>query len=185
MIFFMGPHFANAQQSRAQVKFKDGKVLEGFGKLSSKNTLKFRKSKDDKALKYSFDDIEYASIYSFGERTKYVQYLSKTENTPLLLEEHIIGAISLYSISAGGNIPGADGGSSYNSRIFFVRKSEFSTVEYLCTSTDSGKKFRKNLLEYFKNCPALINKIQQKESGFGKYDVENIINYFNANCTID
>jgi len=40
--------------------------------------------------------------------------------------------------------------------------------------------FRKNMVEYFQDCPALSLKIENKE--YRKKDLEIIISYYNANC---
>jgi hypothetical protein len=40
--------------------------------------------------------------------------------------------------------------------------------------------FRKDMLEYFKGCPSLCEKIEKKD--FGSYDIEIIVDYYNNHC---
>jgi hypothetical protein len=40
--------------------------------------------------------------------------------------------------------------------------------------------FKKDMAEYFRDCPALVDKIQDKD--FKKYDMEAIVSFYNKNC---
>ena len=44
----------------------------------------------------------------------------------------------------------------------------------------SGILFKQNLIDYFKDCPDLVKKIDNNEFGFR--DMELIVNYYNSNC---
>ena len=44
-----------------------------------------------------------------------------------------------------------------------------------------GMSFRKDMTEYFSDCPALVEKIEDKD--FRKSDLEMMVNFYNSNCS--
>ncbi|MEQ8238466.1 MAG: hypothetical protein RIA69_04595 [Cyclobacteriaceae bacterium] len=62
----------------------------------------------------------------------------------------------------------------------------YSVERYILQKGDGELKrpksltFKKDMVEYFSDCPALVEKIESKD--FRKNDLEFIVNYYNSNC---
>ena len=54
-----------------------------------------------------------------------------------------------------------------------------TTIAYI-KSINVGKSFEKKAIEYFSDCPELVQKIKAKV--FRKRDIEEIVKYYNSNC---
>lgn len=66
------------------------------------------------------------------------------------------------------------GGYSYGAEKFILQKDD-DELKRPKTMT-----FRKDMIEYFNDCPELVNKIESKE--FSKRDLEEIVLFNNINC---
>lgn len=76
----------------------------------------------------------------------------------------------MYNSSTGG----MTGGYSYTVEKYVFQKETGELKRF------KGLTFRKDMIEYFNDCPELSKKIEDKE--FRKNDMESIVRYYNSNC---
>lgn len=66
------------------------------------------------------------------------------------------------------------GGNSINLERFVLQKGEGDLKR------PKGLTFKKDMADYFSDCPALIEKIESKD--FRKNDLEFVVRFYNSNC---
>jgi hypothetical protein len=192
--FLATTEILQAQKTEARLVFKDGTILNGLGKLKGAVCVKFRKDKNTKAKKYHFKDLESVQIYNGDSRTTYVYLLVKKKKKYKVLEEVVVGGISLYKVvSHGAHAPmgvgfGGAGGmgmgmgmsTGFTIKSYYLRRKEEKEVTHI-TSTDLfSKNFKKAATAYFNDCPDLVEKIETKE--YRKRDIRAIIEFYNSKC---
>ncbi len=184
----------HAQRTKAVLYFKDGTQITGLGKLKGANKVKFRKTRKDKAKKYDFKNLEKVKIYEADDINTYVYLKVKDKNHYRVLEEVIVGAVSLYKIvshgqHAGvgmGGFGGAGGGmaigmgTSFSIKSYYVKRKNDQAVTHLGSTSLFSKSFKKAAGSYFKDCLNLVEKIQNKE--FKKRDIREVVEYYNTEC---
>ncbi|WP_346883446.1 hypothetical protein [uncultured Algibacter sp.] len=168
--------FANAQFKTGTIFFKDSTSINGLVKTKIFGGVKFKLSKDSKIESY-----DYKQLYGFNVSGKKFRYIKGNYSaTPRLLNELTNGKITLYSnqvYNPGHTIPNgfSGGGMTFGggtSTVYFM-KVKGSLVRL-------GIKVKNKHKIYFKDCPLLIEKIENKE--LYKFDVLAIINFYNENC---
>ena len=82
--------------------------------------------------------------------------------------------------AAGGSGNAAFGGYHYNINNFYVKNEGDSEVIHLGSNQLFTKNFKQGASEFFKSCPELVEKIQNRE--FKKKDIVRIVRYFNLDC---
>ena len=103
-------------------------------------------------------------------------------STNIFLKIEIDGKLKLfnyyYTQSSGGMYNGATGtmtgGYSYSVESYILQKGESELKR------TKGLMFRKDMVEYFEDCPELAKKIQEKE--FRKDDMQAIVKFYNNKC---
>lgn len=190
-LFFVSYNI-EAQKAKAILTFNDGTKLEGLGKLKGSERVKFRKDKNTKAKKYHFKDLERVTIYSGDERTFYVYLLEKEKKRYKVLEEVVIGDISLYKIVRHGThapmgvgFGGVGGmgmgmGASFTIKNYYLRKKHEKEVTQISSTHLFSKNFKKAATTYFEDCPDLVEKIATKE--YRKRDIRAVIEFYNSKC---
>lgn len=103
-------------------------------------------------------------------------------NTHIFLRLEIDGPLKLFSYYYTQQSPGM-----YNASTGVVTGGYAYSVERYIMQKGSGElkrpknlSFKKDMAEYFSDCPALVDKIQDKD--FKKYDMEAIVSFYNKNC---
>lgn len=193
IICFLTPEVVHAQRFPATLKFKDGKELQGLGSISSKQRVKFKASQNEKPVKYSFDDLEYVVINYGSQEVKYLQFLVEGKNRNIIVQEGIVGKVSLYMTSRSGYAttsgnygsgaamaPGL--GSSYTVNNYYLKREGGLSILHLGSDQLFSGKFKEGAATYFEDCPDLAGKLKDREKGFRKSDIEAIVKYYNANC---
>jgi CRISPR/Cas system-associated endonuclease/helicase Cas3 len=192
-LFFVSYNI-EAQKAKAILTFNDGTKLEGLGKLKGASFVKFRKDKNTKAKKYHFKDLERVEIYSGDAKTTYVYLLEKEKNKYKVLEEVVIGDISLYKIvrhgthapmgvgfgGVGGMGMGMGMGAGFTIKNYYLRKKHEKEVTHISSTHLFSKNFKKAATSYFEDCPDLVEKIATKE--YRKRDIRAVIEFYNAKC---
>ena len=178
-----------AKKSEAKLVFKDVTVLKGLGELKGTAFVKFRKNKKAKARKYHFGVLESIQLYSEEFAKTYVYLPVKKKNKYKVLEEVVVGDISLYKIVIERGAPmgvGFGGGIGMGMSMgsvsikYYLRKKGEKEVTHI-TSTDLfSKNFKKAATAYFKDCPDLVKKIKTKE--YRKREIRNIVEFYNSKC---
>lgn len=175
-----------AQKTPAKIVFKDGTVLRGLGRLSGKNDVKFRLSKGSKSIKYSFDDLEYVELGDPYYPKKYVQFTVDSERHPIIVEETIVGEISLYTITYpgqrtgyGSGVPGYNTGTQSVQNTYIRKGNEDVLIDFK-RMLRKGTSRLNTMKQFFSDCPSLVTKITQKEIKTSHF-VE-MVEYYNEQC---
>lgn len=100
----------------------------------------------------------------------------------IFLKLEIDGHLKLYSYFYSQSSPGMvnpatgimGGGYSYNMDRYVLQKGDGELKKI------KGASFKKDMSEYFSDCPSLAQKIENKE--FRKDDLESMVNIYNAEC---
>jgi predicted Zn-ribbon and HTH transcriptional regulator len=128
-----------------------------------------------------------AKEIQFQYEGKTVRMLSRNNstgwaNSTLYLKLEIDGNLKLFNYYYTQNSPGM-----YNSSTGTTTGSySYGVEKYMLQKADGelkrpkGLTFKKDMVEYFSDCPALIEKIESKD--FRKNDLEFIVNFYNSNC---
>ncbi len=177
-----------AQRSKAILFFKDGTEKEGFGKLNSQKQIKFRTERKAEVVKYSFDVLDRAKIYTNNGIHEYTLRMVKGDTVPTILEIVKIGRISLYKkVKEGMNTMQYGNGYGqtmsmhhYSIKNYYVQKEGEEMVTHLGSTGLFSKNFKKAASNYFGSCPKLAERINNKE--LKKSDILEIVRLYNKQC---
>ncbi len=172
-----------SQSEKATIFFKDGESIQGYGFVKN-NKVKFRVSLDSKGDFWEhemIDKIEFETF--FGIKTfKYIK--ANDFNPPFLMELVTEGEVSLYrkSSSSWQTNPGLNGLPS-NYKVekvtnFLIRKGDDFPS---CLNCGLFNKWKKRSIDFFINCPGLIEKIKSNE--YREIHLQEIVEYYNDFCT--
>jgi len=158
---------------------KTGKERKGLIKVKRFDGIIFKLDKSSKEIYY---DEKHIIGYDIKEENDIEKYRYKiVENASFLrpMKMEILGKISLFSVYNYGThyAPMGPGGmmtpmSSYSRTIYFVEKNN--------RLIRTGSRLNKKPLELFKDCPKLIEKLDNKE--IKKKEIKKIVNFYNSNC---
>lgn len=188
-----GSNAAISQKRNATIKFNDGTKLKGYAKLTSKDRIKFRKNLDEQAVKYDFDKCEYVEIAFSDEKIKYVQLPIKGKGYKIIVKERVIGPLSLYVTTNSGYAPTAGNfgtaagmapgsGVSYSIDDYYLKESGNDSLIHMGSNHLFSGKFNRKGSDFFYDCAELASKIRNKEKGFRKKNMEEIVNFYNKKC---
>lgn len=184
---------AISQNYAATVQYRNGTKAEGYAKLISKDRVKFRKSLSYKGTKYDFEEFEYVEIRYSQEKIKYVQLPVQGSDRKEIVQELIIGPVSLYSTTNSGYAPTAGNfgtaagmtaglGVNYSIENYYLKTQKSDSLIHLGSNQLFSGKFHKKGAEFFADCKELAVRIKIKEKGFRKRNIEEIVKYYNSNC---
>ena len=182
-IFFTLSFYAQNSYETATLTFRNGEIKTGEVKrLLGDKTIRFKDS-EGKKKEYNYIEIKELKIKNNGKSEIY-KYRIVPGRTPLLMKviKEYKGVINLYAIehskTYGSIISITD-----NYRIYYLNKDDGINVIKLGSSEHIfGKRgFNKTSKKVFKDCPKIIEMIENKEFKRTK-DVENIIDYYYENC---
>ncbi|SIQ03179.1 hypothetical protein [Maribacter ulvicola] len=187
---FIGTFITIAQNNAATLYFKDGNKLQGLAKLIHGDQVKFKKFKGDKAIKYDFEDLEQVVINDREKPSTYI-YLETTKGYFNIVRELEIGTVNLYVLEQTGYAAPMFVGSSndqvniahgnnYNIKNLYVRRGVRGKITHLGSNQLFSKNFKNAASSYFSDCPALVQKIQDKQ--YKKKHVREIVNFYNLKC---
>lgn len=186
LLFFFCLHFTNAQYRTCELKLKTGETLQVLGKLKGSHEFKYKKFAKDKPKKIHFSEIEYVKLVETRNKIRTFKYFRiARENKSRIMEEVIVGDVSLYIISVAGvgmmSQPGfpmmMDSGESVS---YYVKRPHNTEVILLEEPASTGKRFRRVATAFFADCKALVEKIKNKE--FKAKHIEDIVRYYNEEC---
>ena len=103
-------------------------------------------------------------------------------NYKLFLKLEIDGKLQLFNYYQTNSSPGMynagtgmmSGGHSYTTERYVLQKENGELKR------PRGLTFKKDMVNYFQDCPELAQKIENKE--FRKADMESLVHYYNSNC---
>lgn len=126
-----------------------------------------------------------ASEFSFSYRNEIVRMVSVpnsgleglfAKNNAIFLKLEMDGALRLYRFYATRTAAGGGYGAtySYQTEDYYLQKKGEALKR------PKGLLFRKDMEEYFSDCPSVADKIKDKD--FKRRDLEAIVMYYNKNC---
>ncbi|RDY60775.1 hypothetical protein [Flagellimonas nanhaiensis] len=178
------------QKAPVLIKFHDGRVMEGLGKLKN-NEVKYWSQKKAKPQYFSFQELESFRIKQGAEWGRYRSIQVKNVEGPIMLELKLAGKVSLYQQSSHGYMPtgpggvgsvggtGFGGGQFYAINRYYLKKENEEAI-HMGSNQLFEKSFKKAASEYFKNCPSLVEKLQKRE--YKKKHIEEVVAYYNNKC---
>ncbi|RRO16773.1 hypothetical protein [Flavobacteriaceae bacterium 14752] len=168
----------------SSVKLKDGStktllVKQDEGFLLTKDNF------SDSPEKLHYSEIDYVKKKNnLNEETKFKFFKVAGKNQYLLLEEEIVGPVSLYiQTTEGTNTEYATGMTyNYTSIGYYVKKEHNNEVIFLTSDSALNFKFTEIGQTFFRDCPELVQKIEDKD--FRKKDVYEVVKFYNKNCAV-
>ncbi len=178
-------------QNKISLTLKDGSVINGIGRIKADEQILFRKSEDAEKEIYNYKNVKKMTMYidSDGSEQNYVYKIiegSGGVGSVKLLEIIITGKINLYQDFSSGmtyvpNMSGSGYGfSNYSKTTYYISKTGSDTVTNLRIGNTYSNRFKKIAENYFKSCPELLEKINNKY--FKRYGIGSVIKYYNQNC---
>lgn len=172
--------FGTAQKTKVELTFLDGTTKEGLGKFMSNDIIKFKIDKKSKSQNIHLSKLSKVITHETVNPTTHV-YLKVTESIKeRRLVELFTGKVSLYSKQEKGALPPGMGGGIHDIDNYYVKKKNEEKATHLGSNLLFTKNFKKAASEYFKDCPDLVTKIQNKE--FTKRNLFKMVSFYNHNC---
>lgn len=172
---------------------ENGEMKKGFANQNPYKEIKFKEARSAKAVKYDFDNITTAEYNTNQGLKRYVRLPIKDKDKKIVVEEILLGEVSLYTTNrqgynagmgagfgAAGGMGMGFGGGSYNIDNFYLKKDSESALTHLGSNQLFTKNFVAAASEYFKDCPLLVGKIKEKE--YRKRDLREIVIFYNEHC---
>lgn len=168
--------FAYSQKSPViyNITTKDNRSYQTKGYFIKTKYLKFKTLKGEKVqLPYNLIfEIKYEYKKNKRKNAKLIKvterFIPISNRNGFLMELLVDGYCQLYVNGAGGH------------NHFWVIKKDEKIATILYMEQLIRKSFKRAALEYFKDCPSLIEKIKSKE--FTRKNVKEIVEYYNAEC---
>jgi len=160
--------------------FYDGTEISGKGKVKKiKDELLFRANTEIGEETYSLYEVKNLVAKVKNQTISFIFAQPKGYRRPLLLQQLRSGKLNVYfmerGFSAGGMIEIPDKPS-----YFFIEKTSNERGNPVIPYPQIARRFKKNAVKYFEDCPALIEKIKSKE--FKSKDVLMIADFYNSEC---
>lgn len=173
-----------SQNKPCTIYFKDNTTIVGLGKLKLDGTLKFRLNEDSKSKFYDGNSIDKVEM-----EDQIYQYKTIQEDFPIWMKLLIKGKVNLYtndvtgySYMGGAGMGNGMGGMSYGGTVtYYYVSHEGDTEVFKITAIGTfSKNFKNAASDFFKDCPLLVEKIQNK--AFKKGDMEEVVKFYNSQC---
>lgn len=177
-LFFLllGNHNIYSQNDRCTIYFKDNTSVEGLGKVKVDGNIKFRVNEDSESVIYEPTLIDKLKIQLEG-KTKTYQYIKIKNDIPFWAEIVLKGKVNLYKTNSQGY---SDGPFRRPVTTYFVLHDGEKEAFKITAFNTMSKNFKNAASEFFKDCPALVEKVNTKT--FKKDDIEKVVNFYNKNC---
>lgn len=200
-IFCLG--FLSAQDTEADIYYKDGKSFSGYGRLLKNNKVQFKRTKKTKSLKVVFKLLDSVVIHTENGDFLFKEVKVEKVKKPIVLEVLVTGKANLYGdtsyiINHGFTQNGATNfvsstkkGGYYKNKTLFrpgiIITTDFllqmpgeEEPKFLPLTNPLSSNFKKTASEIFNDCPDLVAKIQSEE--FKKRDLVEVVEYYNKKC---
>lgn len=170
----------------SKIIFRDGSSVTGFVKIDNFNRVKFKKDKKDKKEVYQPSAVY--RVYFDGNNGEIKEFIIEKGYSHYEIYDVISeGYLTLYSktytynnMHMGPNGQMMGGGTSSSTSYYIKRKFEEEATFFLSFGSIPPKRFKKVVRDYFKDCPALVEKVNNKE--FKKKHMDEIVAFYNQNC---
>lgn len=191
LFFFAFAFNAFSQNKKCTIFFNDGSSVSGLGKIKVDNFIKFRLNEDAQSINYDPKSINKITINENGLTETY-KYKKEKEAFHKWLKVVIEGKVNLYKNDVSGfySAPtmtpagfGTGMGMSMGGTTivnFFIEHENDPEVFKITSFGTISKNFKKAGSNFFKDCPVLVEKIDNKT--FKKDDIEAVVKFYNENC---
>ena len=171
-----------AQNSKATLHFK---TLTWIGKIV-KDKVKFKRNDEKTSFIYTKEDLKFFIIRIGSVDTKFYFKKVKGKNGIYLMQLELEGKANLFLITRyyGTNM-GVNGSTISGGRskiTYYITKNIDEEDVYKVSSKLFGKPFNRAAARYFKDCFKLAVAIHEKNKGFGRYDILQIVKIYNNEC---
>lgn len=173
-----------SQDQEATLFFRDGTSLKGYASIKYNWIIKFRLTLDDKPDTWKDIMVEAVTFHGFNTDVRYeYQYEKADMHHPLLLEVIEEGNVNVYvdSFTTRFYIPSVNE-SFVTIRSIDIKKNKIyikKPTEDLVIKFNNGF-YYKEAVNYFKDCPSLVEKIKNKK--FIRKKALEIFYYYNDLC---
>lgn len=170
-------------QKNVTLYFRNGDTLKVISYLNAGDSrIKYRENKKSKKTTVDYIKIEKAiQHYSDFDRT-YVFKIKHGYKIPVILEQVYIGKASLYKMDFTRNSSFSGGMTmSSNHSEYYVCKNDADVVTTFNASgifIENG--FRKKSRKFFKDCPEIVKKINDKT--WKMKNIPDIVRFYDTNC---
>lgn len=179
-----------SQFRKADLLFKDGTVLEGYGMVIKDDKIKFKISLEDEPDVWDNLIVKGIIFYDFEISQEYEYIHTKNKKKPELLRIVKKGKITLYekrkvvwnmkfnsnknTLNTFGKVKSVSDYSQFEDiDLFLKREHEKKAILY-------NRTMKKSIQEYFKDCDVIRDMIQEGE--YKKYNRIQLVNYYNVFC---
>ena len=175
IIFTISTFFSFSQRQNITVTKKDGTVLNV---KSYSNKVKFLKLnfENGKTLELPYNQlnkIEYDYEYKSEIEKVIVEFVRISNRNGSLMEKVVNGKCNLYEGLASYGTGGAV------TTYYVKRENELIATKIGSNSFVDLANYKKIALDYFKDCPTVINKIEKK---FKRKKAKELVEFYNENC---
>ena len=185
LLFLILSFTTYANYLKGTIILKDKTEMAGLIELGKNNSVNFKTDKKSIKVEISAEKIE--SVLIIGNKqniNKYEFHLTSTKtivgNKEImrLLQVLIDGKMKLYGTSTSFT---NYNGTGYSSSTYFLKRNdEIKPVFFVAFGYIVKQNFREFIKEYFKDCEAIISKVERKELKEKNYT--EIVEYYNSTC---
>ncbi len=183
-ILILSTYFVFAQKEKGTITLIDGTILNGY--VSVSNKIKFRTSLEEKSTSYDYESAKEATVIDKkGKVSKFEYIVLKEGKKPVIMEILVDGFLRLYTENTtqfNANLGGSGTVGGFRSTTTYYLKKQTENIAQKCAAFGYiGPGFKKFINSYFSDCQEIIKKVEKKE--FKKNNYEEIVEFYNSNCT--
>ncbi|MDX6748121.1 hypothetical protein SHK09_15090 [Polaribacter sp. PL03] len=175
----------SASYYKANLILRSGDTLSGIARINTQEEIIFKKKEKDEKIVYNYKTVSKVILEIDGDEIEYIYkiIIGRRINGIMLLEPYgVFGKDKLnlfVDISSGSyNMNGFQGNTTKTT--YFIGENNNTGVTHLGIGNTYSKKFKKIAKDYFKSCPDLLEKINNKY--FRRYGIRSIMEYYDQNC---
>ncbi len=163
--------------SQIKVYLKNGDISEGRIGLIQLRKFKLKQTKKGKSQSFKAKEID--SIVSYSKQGLQVYHsVLNIFGKPRIFKLYKRGKINIYIIESTT----VTGFGNFSSTYYSIKKPNEERCVDLYKGGPYWTNFAKIASNYFEDCPDLANKIKNREKGFTKDDLLNVVEYYNKKC---
>jgi hypothetical protein len=168
------------------VKTKDG-TKKPFLMKQDNQYLLVKESSSDEPKKILYSEIDYVEKRNnLNDETKFKFFKVANQNKYVLVEEEIVGPVSLYISASSFNSNPMGPGMGMTQQtivVHYVKRKHNDEVILLSSDYFSDQSLKMVGPKFFKDCPKLVEKIENRD--FKKRHIYDIVRFYNENCGVD
>lgn len=182
----------NEDWEPAEVYLKDGSILKGTARLSDpskgKESLRFTEGRKKPTVTIKVKDVD-SVVFELHYRTRsngrksdktrkarFVTFYKNKKKTKQGFAELVVdGEVKLLKRVIAYSRNG-----SFSTTYDMIEESLLVRADDIPEEFHKYTGFKKRAIEYFKDCPSLVNRIENKT--LEKKDLEAVVRYYNDNC---